>query len=81
ITNQQDQNVIENASESFYHRLIEDLPGLNQGEAVLVGPFVPLPAHVKTLDRRTVHHGVTPELSNIMERINEQLKQRETGKW
>ncbi|MEM3029516.1 MAG: ATP-binding protein [Thermoproteota archaeon] len=81
ITNQQDQNVIENASESFYHRLIEDLPGLNQGEAVLVGPFVPLPAHVKTLERKTVHHGVTPELSNIMERINEQLKQREAGKW
>ncbi|MEM2087730.1 MAG: ATP-binding protein [Thermoproteota archaeon] len=81
ITNQQDQSVIENASESFYHRLIEDLPGLNQGEAVLVGPFVPLPAHVRTLDRRTVHHGVTPELSNIMERINEQLRQRETGRW
>ncbi|MBO3842243.1 MAG: ATP-binding protein, partial [Candidatus Brockarchaeota archaeon] len=81
ITNQQDQSVIENASESFYHRLIQDLPGLNQGEAVLVGPFVPLPAHVRTLDRRTVHHGVTPELSNIMERINEQLRQRETGRW
>lgn len=81
ITNQQDQSVIENASESFSHRLIEDLPGLNQGEAVLVGPLVPLPAHVRTLDRRTIHHGVTPELSDIMKRINEQLKQRETGKW
>jgi len=81
ITNQQDQNVIESASESFSHRLIEDLPGLNQGEAILVGPFVPLSAHVKTLERKTKHHGVTPELSSLMERINETLEERERGRW
>ncbi|MDW8033410.1 MAG: ATP-binding protein [Nitrososphaerota archaeon] len=81
ITNQQDQNIIENASESFSRRLIEDLPGLNQGEAVLVGPFVTLPVHVKTLDRRTMHHGVTPELNVLMNRINEALEQREKSRW
>ncbi|MEM2351661.1 MAG: ATP-binding protein, partial [Thermoproteota archaeon] len=81
ITNQQDQSIIENASESFSHRLIEDLPGLNQGEAVLVGPFVPLPAHVKTLERRTMHYGITPELSVLINRINEALEQREKSRW
>jgi len=81
ITNQQDQLMIENASESFSHRLVEDLPGLNQGEAVLVGPYVPLPAHVKVLSRRTVHHGVTPNLKGIMDRINAQLVRRESGRW
>ena len=81
ITNQQDQSVIENASESFSHRLIEDLPGLNQGEAVLVGPFVPLPVHVKTLERKTMHHGVTPELNVLMKRINEALEKREKSRW
>lgn len=81
ITNQQDQNVIENASESFSHRLIEDLPGLNQGEAVLVGPFVPLPVHVKTLRRKTMHHGVTPELNVLMKKIDEALEQREKSRW
>ena len=81
ITNQQDQIMIENASESFSHRLVEDLPSLNQGEAVLVGPFVPLPAHIKTLERRTIHHGVTPDLWGIMNRINEHLEKREKAKW
>jgi len=81
ITNQQDQSVIENASESFSHRLIEDLPGLNQGEAVLVGPFVPLPAHVKAIERKTMHHGITPELRALMDRINEMLEQREKSRW
>jgi hypothetical protein len=81
ITNQQDQMMIENASESFSHRLVEDLPSLNQGEAVLVGPFVPLPAHIKTLERRTVHHGVTPNLKAIMNRINTQLEMREKARW
>ncbi|MGQ9515341.1 MAG: ATP-binding protein [Thermoproteota archaeon] len=81
ITNQQDQMMIENASESFYHRLVEDLPSLNQGEAVLVGPFVPLPAHIKTLERRTVHHGITPELAGIASRIKAQLEEREGKRW
>ncbi len=74
ITNAQDQHIIESASESFSHRLVEDLPALNQGEAVLVGPFVPLPAHVKVLKRKTVHHGVTPNLYNIMQRIKERME-------
>jgi len=81
ITNQQDQLMIENASESFSHRLVEDLPSLNQGEAVLVGPFVPLPAHIRTLDRRTIHHGVTPDLKEIMNQINTRLERREKARW
>jgi len=39
INNPGDQQMIEDASESFSHRLVRDLPSLNQGEAVLVGPF------------------------------------------
>ena len=81
INNQGDQQMIESASESFSHRLVEDLPSLNQGEAVLVGPFVPLPAHVETLERRTVHFGVTPNLKSIMNEINSKIKKAEKGKW
>jgi len=74
ITNAQDQHIIESASESFSHRLIEDLPALNQGEAVLVGPFVPLPAHIKVQRRKTVHHGITPDLYKIMQRVKERME-------
>jgi DNA helicase HerA-like ATPase len=75
ITNAQDQRMIEEASESFSHRLIEDLPALNQGEAILVGPFVPLPAHVKVLRRKTAHHGVTPNLYERAKWIEERMKE------
>ncbi|MEM3608416.1 MAG: ATP-binding protein [Candidatus Bathyarchaeia archaeon] len=81
ITNAQDQYMIENASESFSHRLVEGLPSLNQGEAVLVGPFVPLPAHITTLKRRTMHYGVTPNLKEIMEYVNISLERRERMRW
>ncbi len=81
ITNNQDQNIIEAASESFSHRLIEDLPALNQGEAVLVGPYVPIPAIVKTRKRRTVHFGATPNLLEIQKRIVNELEKRRKEKW
>jgi DNA helicase HerA-like ATPase len=81
ITNQQDQSMIESASEGFTHRLVEDLPSLNQGEAVLVGPFVSLPAHVRTLDRLTIHYGATPNLKRIMDRMNKELSKRDEERW
>jgi DNA helicase HerA-like ATPase len=81
ITNAQDQNMIESASESFSHRLIDDLPALNQGEAVLVGPFVPLPAIIKVSKRETVHHGVTPELALINNKISELIKEVRWERW
>ena len=81
ITNAQDQSMIENASESFSHRFIEDLPALNQGEAVLVGPFVPLPAIIKVSERRTVHHGVTPNLLDMEKKIRERIEEVRNERW
>ena len=81
ITNQQDQAMIEAASEGFTHRLIEDLPSLNQGEAVLVGPFVPFPSHIRVLERFTLHHGATPNLKAIMDRMNRELRRRDEEGW
>ena len=81
ITNRQDQQMIESASESFSHRLVSDLPALNQGEVVLVGPYVPLPAVVRVGERKTVHRGVTPNLKEFMERINAKLEEVSKQKW
>jgi len=72
ITNAQDQNIIESASESFSHRLVEDLPALNQGEAVLVGPFVPLPAIIRVKSRETVHGGASEDLAEVNRRMTEE---------
>ena len=50
IVEPSDQRYIQEASESLSSDLVEQLPGLNTGEAVLVGPFVRAPALVK-IDR------------------------------
>jgi DNA helicase HerA-like ATPase len=81
ITNSADQMMIEAASESFSKRLIEDLPSLNQGEAVLVGPWVPLPAHIKTMPRKTKHFGVTPNLKDRKLDLDNLDDEREEAKW
>ena len=47
IVEPSDQRYIQEASESLSSDLVEHLPGLGIGEAVLVGPFVRLPALVK----------------------------------
>ena len=81
IVNAQDQSMIANASESFSQRLVEDLPALNQGEAVLVGPFTPLPVQVKVEERMTMHRGVTPRLKELNEAIGEAVKRAMSERW
>jgi DNA helicase HerA-like ATPase len=81
ITNAQDQSMIESASESFSHRLVQDLPALNQGEAVLVGPFVTLPAIVRVAGRGTAHHGATPNLASMNRIISGLVEEAGAERW
>ena len=81
ITNRLDQSTIENASETFTQRFIEDLPSLNQGEVVLTGPFVDVPVQIRTLDRLSKHHGVTPNLKEIKGAIEGLLREVEKERW
>ena len=81
ITNRLDQSTIENASETFTQRFIEDLPSLNQGEVVLTGPFIDVPVQIRTLDRLSKHHGVTPNLMAIKGTVEGLLKEVEKERW
>lgn len=81
ITNRLDQTTIENASETFTQRFIEDLPSLNQGEVVLTGPFIDLPSQVRTLDRMSKHHGVTPNLKEIKGAVERLMREAEDERW
>ncbi|TET30326.1 MAG: ATP-binding protein [Candidatus Heimdallarchaeota archaeon] len=47
IVNPFDQQQILHSSENLSNDLLNDLPGLNVGEAVIVGPSLPIPALVK----------------------------------
>ncbi|MET1129269.1 MAG: ATP-binding protein [Thermoproteota archaeon] len=62
IVEPSDQRHIQEASESLSEDLVEQLPSLNTGEAVVVGPFVKLPALVKIYKYRGKLGGTDPDV-------------------
>lgn len=73
--NTKDQKTIQDTSESMAADIMKDLPGLNVGEAVIVGSIVPAPMTVKIRLRKTVHEGADID---IQKELNEALE--ESGK-
>jgi len=57
ITNPQDQNAIAMSSERLGENLLNDLPGLNTGEAVIVGEMTRAPVMARIKKRRTREGG------------------------
>ncbi|MGB9134713.1 MAG: ATP-binding protein [Candidatus Bathyarchaeia archaeon] len=57
ITNPQDQNAIAMSSERLGENLLNDLPGLNTGEAVIVGEMTRAPVMARIGKRRTREGG------------------------
>jgi hypothetical protein len=76
VVNSQDQRTIQAASESFSEDLLGDLPALEQGEAVLVGPFVPVPVMIRTATRETRHGGRTPDIYGLLREAREEAESR-----
>jgi hypothetical protein len=74
VVNSGDQRTIQAASESFSEDLLGDLPALEQGEAVLVGPYVPVPVMIKTTIRETRHGGRTPDIHRLLSEARERAK-------
>jgi len=74
IVNSQDQRTIQAASESFSEDLLGDLPALEQGEAVLVGPYVPVPVMIRTAMRETRHGGRTPDIYGLLREAREKAE-------
>lgn len=74
IVNRQDQLTIQAASESFSEDLIDDLPALEQGEAVLIGPFVSVPVMIRTATRETRHGGRTPDIYRLLKEAREEAE-------
>jgi DNA helicase HerA-like ATPase len=80
VVNSTDQHTIQAASESFSEDLLDDLPALEQGEAVLVGPFVPVPVMIKTATRETKHGGTTPDVFGLLKEARSRLEEEEEKK-
>ena len=57
LTNPQDQTAIKQSSEGISEGLLADLPGLNVGEAVILGPIVRVPVMVRIGHRLSAQGG------------------------
>ncbi len=74
ITNPMDQRAIEESCEGVSASVINDLPSLNTGEAVLVGEFVKFPVIVRIRKRETREGGGDIDVVSL---LRESLEARE----
>ncbi len=73
LTNPQDQNAIRQSSESISEGLLGDLPGLNIGEAVVLGPLVRVPVMVKVGYRESKEGGNDIDVIAALERARSEV--------
>ena len=71
ITNPDDQTAVSRSSERMSKNMLEDLPGLNRGEAAIIGEMTRAPVMIKTRKRRTCEGGSD---INIVEKLKDAAK-------
>lgn len=74
MTNPEDQNAVRRSSERMSESLLNDLPGLNVGEAIIVGEVTKAPVMVKIRQRETEEGGADVD---VVEKLKEALKEAE----
>lgn len=67
LTNPDDQSAVRRAAESVSEALLGDLPGLNVGEAVALGPMVRVPVMVRVGGRRSREGGSDFDIARALE--------------
>ncbi len=73
LTNPEDQKAVRRASESMSERLLSDLPGLNIGEAVIVGPLVGAPVMVRVGGRTSQEGGNDLNVVDALKRARSEV--------
>lgn len=68
LTNPQDQRAVAESSERMSQDLLDDLPGLNPGEAIIVGDITKAPVMVKIRRRKTREGGAD---INVIEKLRQ----------
>ncbi|RLF88667.1 ATP-binding protein, partial [Thermococci archaeon] len=75
ITNPVDQNAVRMASERMSEELLRDLPGLNVGEAIIVGEVTKVPVMVKIRERRTMEGGADIDIVSKLRDARDEVRQ------
>lgn len=73
LTNPQDQLAIKQSSEGISEGLLADLPGLNVGEAVILGPIVRVPVMVRIGHRLSAQGGNDIDVVKALEDARSQV--------
>lgn len=77
LTNPTDQNAVKEASEALSENLFNDLPGLNIGEAIILGRLTKIPVMVKVGERETAEGGfdidLDEEFKKALDNLNENI--------
>jgi DNA helicase HerA-like ATPase len=71
LTNPEDMSAVRRSSEGLSEDLFNDLPGLNRGEAVIVGDLTKIPTMVKVSGRTTGEGGSDIDLDEALRRALE----------
>lgn len=72
LTNPVDQNAVRQASESMTEDLLDDLPGLNVGEAIVTGELTRVPAMVDISGRESAEGGSDIDLTAALDEARRQ---------
>ncbi|MCW5879428.1 MAG: ATP-binding protein [Anaerolineae bacterium] len=73
LTNPQDQQAVKQAAEGISEGLLADLPGLNVGEAVILGPLVRVPVMVRINPRLSREGGADMDVVKALERARSEV--------
>jgi hypothetical protein len=84
VTNPQDQNAVAISSERLSETLLDDLPGLNTGEAVIVGEMTRAPIMARIKKRTTREGGsdidIMGKMKEAVAKANEETPERQSKK-
>jgi len=73
ITNPNDQGTVQRASEQLGESLMRDLPGLNVGEAIIVGELTRAPVMVRIRERKSREGGADINLVEVLRNARREL--------
>lgn len=79
ITNPLDQKAVLESGESISQAVIDDLPSLNVGEAILVGQFVKVPVNVKVRSRESQEGGGDIDVVSLLKESKKEREKRNSA--
>lgn len=79
LTNPDDQKAVQRASEAISAELLNDLPGLNKGEAIILGQLTRVPAMVRVSGRASAEGGSDVDLVEELKLAREGLSAARTA--